>query len=100
MHKYSFVPITLVFWAVYLISWYLVNKKMLTNTFNRKIWNYLLLISFVVSGILGLVLLLPNHNIELPIKETLLSLHVQAGFIMFYISCIHLFKHKKYYKIK
>lgn len=100
MHKYSFGLITLVIILLYILSIVIVRNKKLTKVKNRKIWNFLLLFSFVISGILGLILLIPNHNIELPYQDYLLKLHVQAGIVLFYISLIHFLWHKKYYRIK
>jgi spermidine synthase len=100
MHKYNFGPISIIFLVLYFLIGYFVKSGKISLANNRKIWNCLLLISFIISGALGLLLLLPNHDIELPYKDDLLALHVQTGIVMTYCSFIHFTWHKQYYRIK
>lgn len=82
----------------YLITWLLYKNAIITKKAHRQIWNILLLLTFVVSGLLGLVLVFQiNYDLGMPIFRDLLYWHVQFGIGMAIISIIHIIWHLNYY---
>ena len=91
--KYNSYLISLILLCLYFMSFTLSKQKIINKFVHRKIWNVLLLFSFLISGITGLFLafgitLLPNF----------LTLHVQTGIIMAIISIFHILWHIPYFK--
>ncbi|MFC2089751.1 hypothetical protein ACFLT1_03165 [Bacteroidota bacterium] len=65
---------------------------------HRKFWNYLLLLTFLVSGMLGVLSVIKvNYKLEIPSYETYLQFHVSFGIAMVLIAFFHLSWHLKYY---
>ena len=61
---YHLIPISLFLIIIYLITYTLTKKKIISIINHKKIWNILLLISFLISGILGILLIIKiNFNI-------------------------------------
>ncbi|MBP1677622.1 MAG: hypothetical protein H6Q20_2181 [Bacteroidetes bacterium] len=82
----------------YLISWLLTKFKIYKTSVHRKIWNVILLISFVVSGILGLVLVFQiNYDVLGNWYGTFMWLHVDFGIVMALTSIFHILWHTKYF---
>ncbi|MFO8077014.1 MAG: hypothetical protein R6U21_00005 [Thermoplasmatota archaeon] len=66
---------------------------------HKKIWNVLLLITFLVSGIFGIILaILVSYGIRLSFYADLLFWHVEFGIAMAVISIFHMAWHWRYYK--
>jgi len=83
---------------IYLLSLQLVSLKSISKALHRKIWNSALLITFLVTAILGLLLAIQvNYKFEWPIVKTLLVWHVDFGIAMSLIGTFHLLWHSKYY---
>ncbi|WP_409200435.1 hypothetical protein [Methanobrevibacter sp. DSM 116169] len=81
---------------LYLIVYYLTNKKIIKKSFMFNFWNLLLLIFFIVSGIGGLILaLFISYGIIIPYNNSLLYWHVEFGIGMIITTIIHL---KNYWK--
>jgi hypothetical protein len=96
--EYFFIPITLLLVVLYLASLILSRKKKITTVQHRKIWNFLLLITFLVSGILGILLVLKvSFGIEIPFHSDALFFHVEFGIAMTFISIFHILWHWKYF---
>ena len=96
---YFFIPIALLLVFLYLISLILSKKKKITAVQHRKIWNLPLLITFLVSGILGILLVLKvSFGIEIPSYSTALFFHVEFGIAMTFISIFHILWHWKYFR--
>jgi len=96
--EYFFIPITLLLVVLYLTSLILSRKKKITTVQHRKIWNFLLLITFLVSGILGILLVLKvSFGIEIPFYSDALFFHVEFGIAMAFISIFHILWHWKYF---
>ena len=96
---YFFIPITLLLVVLYLISLILSKKKKIKAVQHRKIWNLLLLVTFLVSGILGILLVLKvSFGIEIPSYSAALFFHVEFGIAMTFISIFHIFWHWKYFR--
>ena len=66
---------------------------------HRRFWNIILLISFIISGLLGLILaLFIDQKWSLLWYQPLLWSHVEFGIIMALVSIMHIFWHLRYFK--
>ena len=95
---YYLSPVAIAFLLVYGISFALYRMKRLKVTTHRKIWNVLLMATFLMCGALGLVLAVyvtRNPPMELP--NWLLLWHVETGIAMSIISFFHIGWHLRYY---
>ncbi|NCC70126.1 hypothetical protein EOM09_00910 [bacterium] len=91
---FSFGPI-----LIYFLTWILQKKGKIKLITHKRIWNVLLLITFLISGISGLILAFGiNYGITIPYIK-LIKPHVNFGIAMSIISIIHIFWHLNYYKI-
>jgi len=97
--KYNFLPIAISLLIFYIITFTLSSKKKIKISQHRKIWNFILLITFLISGIFGLILaILISYGIRLSFYSDLLFWHVEMGIMMAIISIFHIAWHWKYYK--
>jgi hypothetical protein len=92
------------FWPVgltlgfYFLTLLLVKKKKLSLVIHRWIWNMVLLISFLVSGLLGLLLVVRiNYGLKPLFSFNGLYWHVEAGIVMATVIFIHIGWHWGYY---
>ncbi|HPJ17374.1 MAG TPA: hypothetical protein PK639_04080 [Candidatus Woesebacteria bacterium] len=81
--NYYFLPVSLVLFIIIILT-----QK------SRRLWNIVLLISFLISGVLGLLM---STGLHLPFYSFFLWLHVEAGIIMAIVSLFHAFWHLPYY---
>ncbi len=96
---YHLLPILLVLIILYAISYILSRKKIIRVASHRKIWNILLLVTFLISGILGILLVIRiNYGAAIPLPFNVLFWHVEVGIAMFIISLFHTFWHGTYLK--
>lgn len=96
---YNFPMITGILLFLYAVSWGLSKKGKLTLASHRKIWNIALLLTFLVSGLLGILLVLRiSHGIAIVLPFNTLFLHVEAGIAMAIISFFHVAWHWPYFK--
>ncbi len=96
---YHLIPISLFLIILYAITHILSKKKIISVVKHRKIWNVLLLITFLFSGISGVLLVIKiNFGIAIPLLPNILFLHVETGIAMFMISVFHTFWHWTYFK--
>jgi len=83
---------------LYFITWLLSKTRFLKTTTHRKIWNVVLLVAFLVSGLLGLMLVVQiNYNVMATWYSTFMWLHVDFGIVMAIISIFHACWHTNYY---
>src|SRR5208337_4854445 len=83
---------------LYLISWLLVGLDIMPKALFRKLWNSILLITFLITGILGILLTIQiNYKLEWPIVKTLLTWHVNIGIALCFTGTFHLLWHIRYY---
>ena len=95
---YHLIPISLILILLYFITHILTKKKIISIINHRKIWNILLLISFLLSSISGIILIIKiNFGIAIPLSN-MLFLHVETGIAMFVISVFHTLWHWRYFK--
>ncbi|MFH1013081.1 MAG: hypothetical protein V1769_01045 [Thermoplasmatota archaeon] len=97
--NYYFIPIAILLLVLYLISLALSKRKIISSSQQKKIWNMLLLITFLISGIFGIVLTIQvSYGFKLTFYSDLLFWHVEAGIAMAMISMFHIVWHRKYFK--
>lgn len=100
-HKspYLLVPILMILIVLYILTLFLVNKEKIKLATHRKIWNIGLTVTFLVSGILGLVMAFMINYGHIPdFYRALLKIHVDFGIAMAIIAIFHLLWHLNYYK--
>ena len=99
MQSYQTIPILSIIIVLYIISILLVKTKKITLFQQRRFWNFVLLITFLVSGILGLVLAISiDQKVTFVWYLPFLKLHVKFGIAMSIVSIFHLLWHLPYYK--
>ena len=95
---YPFLSIVIVSILAYALTMILVMKKVMSQLWHRRIWNILLLVSFLLSGISGIFLILRmNYGFNPSWPFDLLELHVETGMVMAMISFFHIAWHWRYY---
>lgn len=83
---------------LYLLTFYLSRRNLIKKTTHRKIWNGLLLITFLATGLIGLFLVIQlNYSIKLDWFSSLLYYHVEFGIGMAAISIFHILWHLRYW---
>ena len=91
-------PVTILTIAAWLVTLIFSKWGVLQVKTHRKFWNYLLLISFFVSGLLGILSVVKvNYKLEIPGYDQLMQWHVSFGIAMVIISFFHLSWHLRYY---
>ncbi len=94
-HLWEVMIATLV---LYIISVILVKVKTIKKITHRKFWNVILLITCLVSCLLGVyVVFAKMYNLPMDYM-TLMQLHVDFGISMTIVAIIHIFWHLKYWK--
>jgi hypothetical protein len=97
--NYYFLPIAIFLSIIYIITNYLAKKKIIKQKSNIKIWNFFLLITFLISGLFGIILaIIISYGIIFPFHSDLLFWHVEIGIAMSMISIFHILWHLKYFK--
>ncbi len=98
-HSYRFILWTLITFGAYFISIILHKTKVYSKRTHRRTWNILLLITFLISGILGLVLVIQiNYKVFFDSFFTFLKWHVDFGIVMAWIAIFHIIWHFRYFK--
>ncbi len=96
---YHIFLITLLLLTMYIIGRVFSNKKILTVKKHKKLWNALLLASFIASGVLGMMLAFRvNSGTTSPMRFDVLFWHVEIGIAMFAISVFHVIERWYYFK--
>lgn len=96
---YHLLPTSIILVFLYFITHILSKKKIISIANHRKIWNFLLLITFLISGLFGILLVIEiNFSIALSLPFNILFWHVEAGIAMFAISIFHTLWHWSYFK--
>ena len=96
--EYNFFILSAVTLGAYYASLALVRNKSITLLQHRKTWNIVLLISFLISGLLGMLMsFLLDSGIRIPFYATILWLHVELGIVMALVSIFHLLWHRQYF---
>lgn len=97
--RYNFILISSLVFGLYFLSFILSKRKIIRKCNHRRIWNILLALTFLGSGIIGLILVIQlDYNIWMSIYRDFLYWHVQFGIAMSLIAILHIFWHWKYFK--
>jgi spermidine synthase len=95
---YLIFPIGILALILYLTTLSLSRLTIIKRVTHRKIWNVLLLVTFFVTALLGLILAIQvNYKIKIPFTGLLLTLHVDFGIGMTSIAIFHFLWHWNYY---
>jgi hypothetical protein len=95
---YNIILITSIVILAYLLTFILVKAGKLKKLSHRKIWNVILLVTFLVSCLLGFLLALQiNYGFCMDWFRSFLKWHVEFGIAMTLIAVIHIVWHYKYY---
>ncbi|MGC9343607.1 MAG: hypothetical protein ACP5E3_12965, partial [Bacteroidales bacterium] len=95
---YPLIPVTILTLRVFITTRLFAAWNIFPLKWHRKFWNYLLLIAFLISGLLGILSVIKiNYKIEIPGYEKYLQWHVAFGIALVIIAFIHLSWHLKYY---
>lgn len=98
--KYNFLSLSTIVIIFYLISYFSVKKGKIKLKTHKKIWNILLLFFFLISGLLGIILVLKvDYGFVFNLPFNILFLHVESGITMAIISFFHIFERIKCFKI-
>jgi hypothetical protein len=96
--KYDILLISIGALFLYLLTTFLANRKIMRKQTHRRIWNVVLLITFLTSGLLGLLLAVQiNYHFGIDWYQTLLFLHVEFGIGMAIVSIFHVLWHVRYF---
>lgn len=96
---YHLILISLLTIGLYAFTFILVKTKVMKLATHRKIWNVLLLISALVSCLLGFFLVIQiNYDIKMDWFWTVKLLHVEFGIAMTIIALFHILWHTNYWK--
>ena len=95
---YHVIPIGLTVLAFYLYTLYLSSTGFTARQSHRRIWNWVLLVVFTVTGLFGLFMALKiTYRWDIPFYDQLLKWHVEAGISMTFVVVIHLVRNLSYY---
>lgn len=79
------------FLGAYLATYILYKKKIIKKAFHVNLWNFILLLSFIVSGGAGFILtVLMEMGIISSINLGLLYWHVEFGITLTLVTLFHL----------
>lgn len=96
--RFHTLEITIITTLIYLLSYFLVKRGMIQYYIHKKIWNYLLLVSFIIVALTSIAYLLRfDYNIYILKSINLNFWHIEIGLIMILISIFHSLWHLRYY---
>lgn len=95
---YAVIPLGILSLYLYFFSSGLVSTGILSRKLHRRIWNYILLITFLVSALSGLFIALQiNYKWEIHWIDPFLKWHVDFGIALSFTGIFHFLWHWKYY---
>jgi spermidine synthase len=95
---YLLIPVLLISSFLYFFTFLLVKTGILAQSIHRKVWNLILLITFLVTAILGLLLIIQiNYKLEWSLIKTILKWHVNFGIGLSFVAIVHLIRHFQYF---
>jgi spermidine synthase len=95
---YPLFPITILVILFYALSFAFSRIGLVSKQNHRKFWNVALLLTFLISGLLGLLMVLKvNYKLQIPGYEQLVDLHVDFGIGMVIVGLFHFWWHLRYY---
>lgn len=94
---YPFFSVIIITLILYFTSLTFSKWNIIPVNVHRKIWNIVLLISFMITGIFGIICVIKiNTKTDFP-TDQLLYYHVVLGIVMVVVGFIHFFYHLSYY---
>jgi hypothetical protein len=97
-HLYNSLWVALATIVLYGATWFLSYKEKISKFLHRKIWNWLLLISFIPVLLTSLFWLLRvDYGIIVNFPLNITFWHVEFGIVMVLISIFHIIWHTQYY---
>jgi spermidine synthase len=95
---YLFIPIGILALFLYTCSYLMVRLELWQISIHRKLWNLLLLVTFILTATLGLLLVIKiNFKLDWKFVEAFLKWHVDFGIAMSFVAIFHLSWHWRYY---
>lgn len=96
---YHIFPISLSLIFLYILTIIGHKKKIIEHRTHFKLWNFALLVTFLISASLGILLIIMiNYGIKLKLPFNIILWHTEAGIAMFTISLFHIHWHWRYIK--
>jgi hypothetical protein len=96
---YNTLPIILALIMFYLISYLFYDNKIIKKRRYTQIWSIVLLGSFLISGITGILLILTtDYGITFNLNFDLQFWHVETGIILTIVLLFHIHIHHKRFK--
>lgn len=91
------ISFIVILFSIILIK-YLKNRGAISNSREKILWNILLFIFFLPSGITGIFLvLMPSFSFLREISMNFIDLHSYTSFFFMWISAYHIIWHTRYY---
>ncbi|NLO03026.1 MAG: hypothetical protein GX126_12045 [Bacteroidales bacterium] len=95
---YPLIPVFVIIITAYFVTWLYSKWSIFPLKAHLKFWNYILLITFLVSGLSGLISVIKiNYKLDISIYSQMLQWHVSFGIGMAVIAFLHFFNHFSYY---
>jgi len=95
---YRSLTVAIITIILYLTTWLLSYKEKISKILHRKIWNWLLLITFIPVFLTSLFWLLRvDYGIIVGLPLNITFWHVEFGIVMILISIFHIIWHVRYY---
>lgn len=96
--RYVFLSLALVITGIYIISYVLAKRKKFPMQTHKKIWNILLMISFLVTALSGIYLVIRlNYGLIIEMPFNILYWHVEFGIVLAFIAMFHALWHTAYF---
>lgn len=96
--KYDLILILSGCTLLYIFTFLLARRDVIKKATHRKIWNTVLLLTFLATGLIGLFLTIQlNYALKIEWFASLLYWHVEFGIAMATISIFHILWHLKYW---
>lgn len=97
--NYHAIPVSILILAGYLFTHFLFSKGILNQKKHRKIWNLLVTVGYIGTGITGLLLiLLIRLGISTLFNNSITFWHVELSILMVMGTLIHIHLYKKPFK--
>ncbi|HRZ85515.1 MAG TPA: hypothetical protein P5277_01920 [Candidatus Paceibacterota bacterium] len=97
--KYNLIPIFAVTLILYLITYFLSKKEKISFILHKKIWNILLLATFLFTAVTSLLYIIKvDYSINSFNLASVSFWHIEIGIVMILISIFHALWHIPYFK--
>jgi len=96
---YPFIDLGLITIILYFATWFYSREKIIQPMLHKRIWNSILLITFLASGLTGLWLAMKiNYGFSWNLPFNVLYIHVETGIVMALVSIFHFIERFWFYK--